>query len=212
MKIRQRTSIIRARNRQGTRGFLVRWTVDHRRFRYWTDDPQEAETVRAHLQAGDLTLHHALLRVAVVILLLMLPKPSFAQVPVNPWADAASTVTAAVNPTLSILDAWRSDHRACRLGQLAISEAVANAAALTLQHFIVSARPCLGCDRHGMPSEHVAASAPGLLRDPGVGLMFTFATASLRVAAHRHTWPQVVAGAGIGIAADYSGRLLRCER
>lgn len=150
------------------------------------------------------------MRAAVVIALWFLATPAAAQPPVEPWANWASYGTALVNPAIAAVDAWRSPHRGCRLGQLAISELVGNAASMTLKHFLVSPRPCLGCGSDGMPSGHTMNSTIGVTARWKVGVLFTVATAELRTDAHRHTPWQVAAGAALGFGAEAAGHLLRC--
>jgi membrane-associated phospholipid phosphatase len=157
------------------------------------------------------------------VLALALAVPAAAQAPVSPAPDVLSYATAAINPALGVIDAVRSEHRGCRLAKLALSEAVGNGLTLAIKHFAVSPRPCVGCAADGMPSGHTMNSAIGVgapyvhsNRDGvfgyfPIGLSFTVATGALRVAAHRHTWRQVVTGAGLGLAADWSGSLLRCQ-
>lgn len=144
---------------------------------------------------------------------LLCASPVYAQQPVQPWADWASYGTAFVNPAIASVDAWRSTHRACRFGQLAISEAIGNGIALTLKHFIVSPRPCMGygCAPDGMPSSHTMNSTIGFSSRWRVGVGFAWSTAVLRTEAHRHTSWQVAAGAALGIGAEAAGHLLKCE-
>ncbi len=143
--------------------------------------------------------------------LLLLAQMVSAQVPVSPVPDWASYGTAAVNPTIAAVEAWRSPSRACRFGQLAISEAVGNVAALTLKHFIVSARPCLGCIPDGDPSGHAMNSMIGFsARNWGFGLSLGLFTGDLRYEAHRHFPSQIAKGLVLGALAEGAGHLLRC--
>jgi membrane-associated phospholipid phosphatase len=130
--------------------------------------------------------------------------------PVVGWADDLSYATAAINPTIAAVEAWRSPSRLCHFGRLAISEAVANGVGITIKHFVVSPRPCLGCAPDGMPSGHTWNSAVGYLSS-GWGFTATIATGVLRHEANRHTWPQVIAGAMLGVGAEASGLLLKCK-
>lgn len=149
----------------------------------------------------------------IALWLVLLATPARAQEPVVPWADALSWGTALANPTIAGIQAARSADPKCELGRLLISEALANAATLTLKHFIVSPRPCLGCGADGFPSGHTGNSAVGLSQHWTIGLSLTLATADLRHQARRHTVPQVIAGALIGTLADVAGqRLLRCRQ
>lgn len=149
---------------------------------------------------------------ALLAVLLLLAAPLQAQVPVSPIADWASYGTALVNPTIAAVEAWRSPARACRFGQLAISEAVGNVAALTLKHFIVSARPCIGCLPDGDPSGHSMNAMIGFsARNWGMGLSFGFATGALRYDAHRHFPSQIAKGLLLGAGAEAAGHLLRCQ-
>lgn len=151
-----------------------------------------------------------LIRILFLLACLFTPLLVHAQEPVKPWADVASYATAAVNPVTAAVKAWHSSDPACALGRLAISEAIANGLALTLKHFIVSPRPCIGCQPDGMPSQHTANAFVGFSSHWQYGLAFGIATGGLRMAANRHTFKQVLAGAAIGIGADYAPRLLKC--
>jgi hypothetical protein len=139
------------------------------------------------------------------------PAPIDTRPPVEEWADGVSWATAFVNPTIAVIEALRSEHRWCKLGQLGISELVGNVAVLTLKHFIVSPRPCFGCRPDGQPSGHSMNSVLGYRAwNPGIGLSFTFATGGLRHEANRHEWDQIVRGWLLGAGADTVGALLRC--
>jgi len=144
------------------------------------------------------------------LLCLLIASPAAAQVPVSSVPDWASYGTAAANPVAAAAQAWRAPDRGCRFGQLALAEGIGNAAALTLKHFVVSPRPCVGCAPDGFPSGHTTNSFVGVTRDWRYGVLFGVATGGLRMAAHRHTLPQVLAGAAVGIGADAASRLLRC--
>ncbi len=144
--------------------------------------------------------------VAIVLLTATVSAQRF----VEPAPDWASYGTALVNPTVAAVEAWRSNDRACRFGRLALSEAVGNATVLILKHGIISERPCFACEPDGIPSGHTMNSTIGA-SSWRYGFSMTLATGGLRVAAHRHTWQQVVAGAAIGAAADGVGRLVRCQ-
>lgn len=144
----------------------------------------------------------------LVFLLVCLPVPALAQQPVTRWADWSSYGTAAVNPTLA---AWDARHSRCKLARLALSEGISNGLALAMKRVVVSARPCAGCVPDGTPSNHTANSLVGFSRNWRVGLAFGLATAELRVTANRHTWQQVLAGAGVAVAAEASGYLIRCQ-
>jgi hypothetical protein len=150
------------------------------------------------------------------------PAPVAAQEPPPPvlkWADYTRWGTALVNPTWGVVEALRSDHRACHLGQLGISLGVGETALLTIQHFVVSPRPCLGCNQHGLPSGHTMHSILGIDQASpatrwgarvGVGLASVAATGILSVVSHRHTVKQVLWGAGVGTGAELTGHLLHC--
>jgi len=149
------------------------------------------------------------LRGVVLLIMLLIPATLYAQEPVNKWADGVSWGTALVNPSMAMIDALRSDQKGCRLGRLALSEAVVNGVGLTLKHFIVSPRPCIGCAPDGMPSGHSANSMVG---SSGwrYGIVFGASTASLRMEARRHTPTQVAAGLLLGAAGELAGRLVKC--
>lgn len=116
-----------------------------------------------------------------------------------------------VNPTIAAVNAWRSPDRACRFGQLALSEAIGNGVALILKKGLVSARPCLGCQPDGMPSGHTMNGTIGFSSRWKYGVVFSVATAELRTDAHRHTPWQVAAGAVLGVGAEAAGHLLKCQ-
>ena len=160
------------------------------------------------------------MRAAIALgILLVLATPLSAQVPVEPIADAASWATSLVNPTAAAIRAIRSPDPKCALSRLLVAEGIGNATVLTLKHFLVSPRPCLGCDTHGWPSGHsmnsVIGAASGWRVDIGFGVSLGAAvgTAGLRVGAHRHTPAQVVAGLLLGAGVEaLSYGLVRCGR
>lgn len=153
-----------------------------------------------------------LIRILFLLACLFTPLlvPVHAQEPVKPWADVTSYGTAMVNPAVAAVEAWRSNDRACRFGRLALSEAIGNGVALTLKHFIVSPRPCLGCAPDGFPSGHTANSAIGMFSSRW-GFTATIATGVLRHEANRHTWKQIAAGAALGVGAEAAGHLIKCR-
>jgi membrane-associated phospholipid phosphatase len=152
------------------------------------------------------------MRRTLALLLLLVAAPCAAQVPVEPWADGLSWGTALVNPTWAVIDAARSGDVKCRLGRLAVSEAIGMGTGVVLKRLIVSPRPCLGCVPDGMPSNHTLLSTIGFSSHWQVGLYFTLGTAELRTVAHRHTPTQVAAGALLGLAAEWAGtRLVPCR-
>lgn len=133
-----------------------------------------------------------------------------AQQPVQKFPDVVSYGTALINPTVAMVDAWRSPSRGCHFARLALSEAVGNGIALTMKHFIVSPRPCLGCAPDGMPSGHTMNSAMGIFSSQW-GFTATIATGVLRHEAKRHTWQQIAMGAAVGVGSEAAGRLIKCE-
>lgn len=132
-----------------------------------------------------------------------------AQEPVKKWADVASYGTAAINPTVGVVEAWRSSSRGCRLGRLALSEAIGNGVTLAMKHWLVSPRPCLGCLPDGNPSGHSVNGSIGMFSSRW-GFSASVATGVLRHEANRHTWRQVGAGLAIGAGAEAAGLLIRC--
>lgn len=156
-----------------------------------------------------------------LVLWLWLVAPAAAQetVTVSHFPDAASYVTAGVNPAVAAWKAIHSDDPQCQLSRLAISEGIVNGAGLLLQRFIPSPRPCAGspgCSGNGMPSLHAANSVLGLGAQQGWGITFgvsmSVGTAGLRWKARRHDPWQVAAGLGLGLFGEWAGhRLVRCE-
>lgn len=147
-------------------------------------------------------------RISIVAVLLLSASPLYAQQPVTKWADWSSYGTAAVNPALA---AWDARHDRCKLARLAVQESIGNGLTLALKHRIVSVRPCVGCAPDGFPSGHTMNSLIGFSRNWKVGLAFGLATAELRNEANRHTPWQILAGAGVAVAAEASGYLIRCQ-
>ncbi len=141
--------------------------------------------------------------------LLLFPLTVHAQEPVTTWADVASYATAAVNPTIATVEAFRSTQKACRLGRIALSEGILNGVGLTMKHFILSPRPCIGCAPDGMPSGHSGNSMIGA-SGWRYGIVFGATTGSLRMQANRHTHTQVAAGLLLGAGSEFAGRLIHC--
>lgn len=133
--------------------------------------------------------------------------------PVAPVPDTVSWGVAAIDPVWSAVAAWRGPSRGCALVRLGVAEAVGNGVALLVKSRVRSARPCTGCPADGMPSAHTMNGmiGTGLGTPVGWGLGLGVGTGALRVLAHRHTWPQVVAGLGLGLGADLAGSLVRCH-
>ncbi len=153
----------------------------------------------------------------VVVLAIWQASLASAQEPVARVPDVASWITAGANAAGAIVEATRSDDAKCRLGQLAVSEAIGLGVAFTLQHVVISARPCLGCAPNGMPSAHVTqsllgstASAKGLTWGFSIGM--AVGTAEGRDRAHRHTRTQQAAGFALGSLAEWGGhQLVKCR-
>jgi membrane-associated phospholipid phosphatase len=145
----------------------------------------------------------------LILILVLFSSPAYAQEPVVKWADYSSWATAAVEPTVSVIEALRSNDKKCNLLKLGIKEAISNGTVLTIKHFVSSPRPCLGCLDNGMPSGHTANGFTG--NNWQVSLYFGTVTGILRHRANRHTWTQVLAGAGIGVASNFIGDLMHCK-
>lgn len=148
-------------------------------------------------------------RIRVLVTLAVLASsPASAQTAPNvvPWADVASYVTAAADPSIAVVTALRSVDPKCRLLRLGVSEAIGNGLTLTLKQLVTSPRPCSGCAADGMPSGHTMNGTIGFSSKWQVGLAFALGTAELRTGAHRHTPMQVAAGAAIGAFAEWAGR------
>lgn len=148
-----------------------------------------------------------------LLIVLLCASPASAQSQVRPWADWTSYGTAAINPTIAFVDAWQSSDQPCRLKRLALSEAVGNGLALTLKHFVVSPRPCLGCAPDGFPSGHTMNSTIGMsAKNWQFGLGVAVLTGGLRMTANRHTPRQAAAGLFLGLGAEAVGHVLfRCQ-
>ncbi len=157
-----------------------------------------------------------LVTIAALLLLAQMvsaqPPPPDTRPPVEPIADWASYATAFANPAIAAVDAWRSEHRWCKLGQLGISELTGNLSVFALKHFIVSPRPCLGCAADGDPSGHSMNAMVGFTaHNWGIGLSFGLATGGLRYEAHRHFRSQIAKGLLLGALAEGAGHLLKCQ-
>jgi len=145
----------------------------------------------------------------VVLLSVGLAAQEPAVLPLPNWASYA---TAGAMPAIAIWTAARGPEPKCKLAQLAISEAIGNGVSMTLKHFVVSPRPCLGCAADGFPSGHSMNSVIGLSSGWRVGLFLAVGTGELRHAAHKHTKTQVAAGLALGGLAEWAGqRLVRCR-
>lgn len=152
------------------------------------------------------------------IALLLASTPAIAQPrPVREWSDWSSYATAVANPGAAVVAAWHSDHPACNLGRLALSEGIGNSITLAAKRSYTSPRPCLGCAPDGFPSGHTMNAAIGSSTAWGHGwkgkLLATglvAATGFLRHDANRHTWRQIAAGAVIGFGAEAAGQLIPC--
>lgn len=156
-------------------------------------------------------------RLAVFALALLCSSTVYAQQPVRDAADRVSWGTAGANPGAAAVAAWRSEHPACNLGRLAISEGIGNGITLAAKRSYESPRPCLGCAPDGFPSGHAMNAAIGSSTAWGGGwrgkLIATglvIVTGYLRHDANRHTWRQVAAGALIGFGAEAAGQLIPC--
>ena len=150
----------------------------------------------------------AVKRFLFALVFVLLPHVLWAQ-EVNKWANGVSWATAFVNPTVAAVDALKSEQKGCRLARLALSEAIGNGVTIVLKHVIESPRPCVGCAADGFPSGHTANSFIGV-SGWRYGFAFGFTTGQLRRDAHRHTFPQVLAGAAIGIGSEFAGRVVKC--
>jgi membrane-associated phospholipid phosphatase len=138
------------------------------------------------------------------------PTPVAAQEPVVKWADAASWGTALANPTIEVVRALRGSDTRCQLTRLAVSEVVGNVVTLIIKATVDSPRPCLGCKADGMPSGHTMNSVLGATQGWQYGFVLT--TGLFRHQANRHTVPQVLAGAAIGVGAQFLGQAVPCGR
>lgn len=134
-----------------------------------------------------------------------------AQEPVSTVPDVASWPIAFANSAIAATDAIRGPHAKCGLARLALSAGIENGVALTLKHFVVSPRPCLGCASNGWPSGHEGQSLVGFSNHWQIGLGFGLVTGALRVQANRHTKWQVLAGAVVGIGSEALGKVIKCD-
>ena len=148
-------------------------------------------------------------RILVTVFLLSFASCLYGQdKPVVKWADDTSYATAAVSPTVGVIQAWQSNNRKCNFLKLGLKELIGNGTALTIKHYISSPRPCLGCGADGMPSGHTDNAFIGPWQ---FSIAFGAGTGILRHVANRHTWTQVIAGAGVGVASDLLGNLIHCN-
>lgn len=159
------------------------------------------------------------LGVALLVLMFLLISSSAGaqQLPVRAWSDWSSYGTAVGNPGAAAVAAYRSEHPACNLGRLALSEGIGNGLTLAAKHSFASPRPCLGCAPDGMPSGHTMNSAIGSWTAWGHGWKgkllsagLVASTGFLRHDANRHTWRQIAAGALIGFGSEAAGQLIPC--
>lgn len=163
------------------------------------------------------------MRTLLVVLLLSVPL-SAQQRPVREWADWSSYGTAAANPAGALQAALHGDHKACDLARLALREGVGNGVTLGLKHIYYgqpsAVRPCFGCAPDGNPSGHTMNSVIGSSTAWSglhgwtrwvVVASTAAATGLLRHESFRHFWDQIGKGALVGVAAEASGYLLRCE-
>jgi hypothetical protein len=141
-----------------------------------------------------------------LLLLLLSAKVEAQDKPVVDWADKTSYATAATSPSASLIEAVRGESKKCDLLKLGLKEVLANGVGITIKHFVVSPRPCLGCPPDGMPSGHTWNSFIG--NDWRFALSFGITTGVLRHTANRHTWKQVAAGALLGVGSDVAGELI----
>lgn len=143
---------------------------------------------------------------------LLIPSLLYAQEPVEKVPDVLSYATAAVNPTVAAIRAFRSEDKWCEAAQLGLSELIGNVTVLTIKHFVVSPRPCIGCDSHGMPSGHAMNGTLGVSSNWYVGIATSWGTGELRYRAKRHTIPQVLLGWTIGALSEWGGqKIIRCK-
>ena len=157
----------------------------------------------------------------VIVAVLLLSVSLAAQEPVRPVPDIISWGTALTNPTIAAVQAFRSEDRLCRFGQLGISGGITTTVGLLAQHYLHSPRPCVGspgCSGNGDPSMHAAIGVLGLSRgfQSGLGLTFSISlavgTAAGRVDARRHDPKQAAFGLVLGGLSELAGRtLLRCQ-
>lgn len=149
---------------------------------------------------------------ALVGVLLLSGTLSAQTVEVRSLPDAVSWATAAVNPGVAAYKAIRSPEPKCQLSRLLVAEALGNGPALLLKRFVSSPRPCAGCAPDGMPSGHSMNSVIGIDSTGwALGASFAVGTGALRVAAHRHTKTQVVAGLLLGGVAEWASyRIVKC--
>ena len=146
-----------------------------------------------------------------ISILLLLSSLCYAQEkpPVIDWADKSSWVTASIEPSVSFIEALRSNDKKCNLLKLGLKEAITNGTVLTIKHLYSSPRPCLGCPDDGMPSGHTANAFTG--NNWQVSLYFGTVTGILRHRANRHTWTQVAVGTLVGVGSDFLGNLIHCK-
>lgn len=149
-------------------------------------------------------------------LVLLLAVPCAAQEPVSRPLDIISWGTAAINPAVGIVKAWKSPDPKCQFSRLIVSGSTVGIGFIA-QRYIRSPRPCEGlpgCQKgNGGPSTHAWAAQVGagswrLQYSIPIGA----ATPVLRVAAHQHTPWQAGLGMLLGLGGEaLSHWAIRCE-
>lgn len=154
--------------------------------------------------------------VLFIVLILALSRPCYGQGATLPqasdrfaWspphrdlANGMSYATAGIQITLDTIHSLRGEHRTRDLWRQACSEGVAHGATWIAKKVVHQERPD-GSDDNAFWSGHSATAAAAAGWRWSVGIPLTIGTGYLRIAAAKHDWIDVAAGAGVGVGSIY---------
>ena len=116
-------------------------------------------------------------------------------------ARSLSDALAGSQAALYAKHVWDAPDRKRAIGCAAARAGVTFAATAALKHFVHSERPD-GSGDDNMPSGHASSTMAWSGWNYAFGIPISLTTGALRIAANRHTVPAVLAGWGIGAAAQ----------
>ncbi len=154
--------------------------------------------------------------VCFIVLILGLSRPCYGQGATLPaasgrfaWspehrdmANGLSYATAGLQLALDTIHSIRGEHRKRDLWRQVCSEGLAHGLTWTSKRFIHQERPD-GSDDNAFWSGHTATAAAAAGWRWSVGIPVTIGTGYLRIAAAKHDWIDVAAGAGVGVGSIY---------